>query len=192
MVGGFPNKGKAPLYPCVISPPSSSHRPCERVSVPVHQVRWHYEHRVPLPYPDAMLPHGWHLDPERIPVPAVPRLTRVHAEEVSRRRRLLTAEQWRYLTDEDQEAEAAYQAALAAVLHDSEKEARHRADEEAAYQQQLAEAIALSAAADCVMPPQPKPERTEPREVYQWTDVVQELVTALPIWLGATPQQDQV
>ncbi|KAE8815950.1 hypothetical protein D1007_06486 [Hordeum vulgare] len=47
------------------------------------------------------------------------------------------------IDDEDQEAEAAYQATLTAILHDTKEEARRRADEEAAYQQQLAEAIAL-------------------------------------------------
>ena len=51
------------------------------------------EHRVPLPYPDVTLPHQVHLDPERIPVLAVPRFARLHAEEVSLRRRLLMPEQ---------------------------------------------------------------------------------------------------
>ncbi|KAE8795085.1 hypothetical protein D1007_30025 [Hordeum vulgare] len=46
-----------------------------------------------LPYPDVTLLHGWHLDPERIPVPAVSRSTRVHAEEVAKQQRLLTTEQ---------------------------------------------------------------------------------------------------
>ncbi|KAE8811185.1 hypothetical protein D1007_11929 [Hordeum vulgare] len=171
MAGGFPNKGKAPLYPRAISPPPSSRR--QRVSVPVHQARWHREYRVPLPYPDVTLPHGRHLDSERIPVLAVPWSARVHVEEVSRRPRLLTTEQrrdpayaaespnwelWRcwqlrVVTDEDQEAEAAYQATLVAVLCDNEEEARRRADEEATYQQQLVEAIALTAVGDCVVPP---------------------------------------
>ncbi|KAE8767930.1 Pre-mRNA-processing factor 39 [Hordeum vulgare] len=67
----------------------------------------------------------------------------------------------------------------------------HKADEEATYHQQLAKAITLSPAGDCVVPPPSKLEPTEPREVYQWTGVVQEFVTAPPIWLGATPQQEQ-
>ncbi|KAE8807101.1 Pre-mRNA-processing factor 39 [Hordeum vulgare] len=233
MAGGFPNKGKAPLFPCATSPPSSSHRPRQRVSVPVHQARWHWEHRVALPYPDVTLPHGWHLDLERIPVTAVPRSTRVHAEEVTKRRHLLTAEQRRdptyvadspnwevwfvveheeqrrrgvrqvqpggppppppVVSDEDQEAEAAYQVALAGVLRDSEEEARRMAEEEAAFQKQIAEAMALSAAGDCVVPPppEPEPEPTLSREVYQWTGVVQEFVSVPPIWLGATPLQEQ-
>ncbi|KAE8799606.1 hypothetical protein D1007_24985 [Hordeum vulgare] len=86
MVDGFPNKGKAPLSPRATSPPSFS-QPRQRVSVLVHQARWHSEHRVALPYPDVTLPHGWHLDPERIPVSAVPRSARVHLEEVTKRRR---------------------------------------------------------------------------------------------------------
>ncbi|KAE8786029.1 hypothetical protein D1007_40211 [Hordeum vulgare] len=65
------------------------------------------------------------------------------------------------------------------------------AEEEAAYQLQLAEAIALSAAGNCMVPPPPEPEPALPREVYQWTDVVQEFVSVPPIWLGATPQQEQ-
>ncbi|KAE8793430.1 hypothetical protein D1007_31913 [Hordeum vulgare] len=198
MVGGFPKKGKAPLFPRAISPPSSSHRPRQGVSVPMHQTRWHWEHRMPLPYPDVTLPHDCHLDPERIPVPAVPRSTRVHAKEVSRRRRLLTAEKRRdpthaaespnwevwfaveheeqrrrgvcevqpggplppppVVSGEDQVAEAAYHATLVGVLRDSEEEAWHMAEEEVAYQQQLVEAIALSVADDCVMPPLPEPE----------------------------------
>ncbi|KAE8789448.1 hypothetical protein D1007_36431 [Hordeum vulgare] len=93
MAGGFPNKGKAPLFPCAISPSSSSHRPRQRVSVPVHQAWWHWENRVPLPYPDVTLPNGGHLDPERIPMPGVSRTARVHAKEVTKRRRLLTEEQ---------------------------------------------------------------------------------------------------
>ncbi|KAE8770181.1 Cytochrome P450 71C4 [Hordeum vulgare] len=106
-----------------------------------------------MPYPDVTLSHHWHMDPERIPVSAVPRSARVHAEEVRRYRRLLTPEQRQNLAcaddspnwelwftvehevrDEDQEAETAYQAAVAAVLRDSEAEEWHRADEEAAYQ----------------------------------------------------------
>ena len=58
----------------------------------LHQAEWHWHHRVPLPYPDVTLPHDWHLDPERIPVPAAPRTARAHAEEVRRRRALLTSE----------------------------------------------------------------------------------------------------
>ena len=140
---------------------------------------------MPLPYPDATLLHDWHLDPERIPVPAAPRTTRAHAEEVRRRRALLTLEQrdephyavdspnWArwfifehearrrgvrgvdrslpppplVVRDEDQEAEAAYQAAI----KESEEEERWREADEAAFQAAMAEAIPspLRASASC-------------------------------------------
>ncbi|KAE8821550.1 hypothetical protein D1007_00328 [Hordeum vulgare] len=48
----------------------------------MHQARWHWEHCVPLSYPDVTLPHHWHLDLERILVSAVPRSAWLHAEEV--------------------------------------------------------------------------------------------------------------
>ena len=198
----------------------------------MHQAEWHWQHRVPLPYPDATLPHDWHLDPERIPVPAAPRSARAHAEEVRRRRALLTPEQhaephyavdspnWArsfafehmeagrrgvrgvdrslpspalVVHDEDREAEAAYQAAI----KESEEEARWREADEAAFQAAMAEAMALFAACDCVVPPvtppsPPKAETEEPAplERYSWTGVMREWVSAPPIWLGATEKQE--
>ncbi|KAE8794101.1 hypothetical protein D1007_31162 [Hordeum vulgare] len=189
MADSSQNKGKSPVYPRPISPPVSSHRPRERVGIPVHQAQWHWEHRVPLPYPDVTLPHHSHLDPERIPVPAVPWSTRMHAEEVSRRRSnstLCTRPTLPTRSDEDEDAEAAYQAALAAALREREDEERRKAEEEdAAYEAQLAEAITLFAAGDCVASPPPK---SEPQpEVYQWTGCLCEWANAPPIWLGATP-----
>ncbi|KAE8788326.1 Pre-mRNA-processing factor 39 [Hordeum vulgare] len=54
------------------------------------------------------------------------------------------------------------------------------------------ETIALSAAGDYVVPPPSKTEPTEPqREVYQWISCLREWVSAPPIWLGATPQQEE-
>ena len=55
-----------------------------------------------MSYPDVTLPHRWHLDPQRIPVPAVPHTQRAHDDEVRRRRAQLTPEQCRlheYATD---------------------------------------------------------------------------------------------
>ena len=87
-------KGKAPAVPwCALPSPSSSRPSRQRISVPMHQARWHWEDTIPLPYPDVILPHYWHLDPERIPVPAVPRSARAHAEEVRRRRQQLMPKQ---------------------------------------------------------------------------------------------------
>ncbi|KAE8818690.1 hypothetical protein D1007_03507 [Hordeum vulgare] len=96
----------------------------------------------------------------------------------------------RVVSDEDQEAEAAYEAALGAALCESEEEERRKAeDEDATYATQLAEAIPLCVVSDYVVPPPPKIEPTEPqREVYQWTGFRREWVSAPPIWLGATPQ----
>nr|CDM80645.1 unnamed protein product [Triticum aestivum] len=96
---GSKSKGKAPVVPFPAEftppPPAPARRQRQRVNVPVHQAEWHWCHRVPLPYPEMTLPHGWHLDPERIPVPVAPRLARTHAEEVRRRRALLPLEQRR-------------------------------------------------------------------------------------------------
>ncbi|KAE8814074.1 hypothetical protein D1007_08716 [Hordeum vulgare] len=59
----------------------------------VSAFRWHWEHRITLPYLNVTLPHYWHVDPERIPVSAMSWSARMHAEEVSRRWRQLTSEQ---------------------------------------------------------------------------------------------------
>ncbi|KAE8768394.1 hypothetical protein D1007_60133 [Hordeum vulgare] len=53
------------------------------------------KYRQALPCPDVNLPHGWYLDRDRIPIPAVSWSARAHAEEVCRRRALLTPEQRR-------------------------------------------------------------------------------------------------
>nr|XP_020179790.1 tropomyosin-1, isoforms 33/34-like [Aegilops tauschii subsp. strangulata] len=66
-----------------------------RLRIPVHQARWHWEHRQPLPYPDVTLLHHRHLDPHRIPEPAVPQTQRAHDEEVRRCRAQLTPAQRR-------------------------------------------------------------------------------------------------
>ena len=140
-------------------------------------------------------------------MPAAPRTARAHAEEVRRRRALLTPEQRRdpaYTTDspnwarwfafeheeerhrgvrevdrrltplvaceEDQAAEDAYQAALAAVYRESEEDERCRAEaaeaeEEARYEEAMVQALALSAAGDRVVPPvaPPSPIKPEPQ-----------------------------
>ena len=88
------SSSRAPLPP---PPPAATRfRPGRRrLHIPVHQARWHWEYMQPLPYPDVTLPHRWHLDPQRIPVPAVPRTQRAHDDEVRRRRAQLTPEQRR-------------------------------------------------------------------------------------------------
>ena len=48
--------------------------------------QWYWDNAVPLPLPDVHLADGWHLNPERIPVPPVPTSGRARAEEIQRRR----------------------------------------------------------------------------------------------------------
>ncbi|KAE8792600.1 Pre-mRNA-processing factor 39 [Hordeum vulgare] len=64
----------------------------------------------------------------------------------------------------------------------------------------MAEAIALSAAGDCVVlplaPPSPDklklmPTALKPHE-YIWEGVVSEWMTVPPIWMGAMPEQEQI
>ena len=69
---GSSRKGKAPAL-ATLPAPSRAPRQRQRINVSVHQAEWHWQHCVPLSYPDATLPHDWHLDPERILVPAAPR-----------------------------------------------------------------------------------------------------------------------
>ena len=105
--------------------------------------------------------------------------------------------------EEDQAAEDAYQADLAAVYRESEEDERRRAEaaeaeEEARYEAAMARALALSAAGDSVVPPvappspiKPEPEREpSPIERYSWTGVVREWVRAPSVWMGATPAQE--
>ncbi|KAE8789158.1 Phosphoinositide phospholipase C 6 [Hordeum vulgare] len=77
------------------SPPVRFRPECRRLHIPVHQARWHWEYKQPLPYPDVTLPHHWYLDPQRILVPTVPRRHRAHDDEVSRCHAQLMPEQRR-------------------------------------------------------------------------------------------------
>ena len=60
----------------------------------------------------------------------------------------------------------------------------------------MAEAMALSATGDCVVPPvaMPSPVKAEPEpapvERYSWTGVVREWVSAPPVWMEAMPTQE--
>ena len=84
---------------------------------------------------------------------------------------------------------------MAAVPRESGEDERRRAayeeeDEEAAYQARMADAMSLSAAGDCVVPPlRPVPNRIER---YSWNGEVREWVSAPPVWLEATPAQEQL
>ena len=63
----------------------------------------------------------------------------------------------------------------------------------------MAQALALSAAGDSVVPPVAPPSPIKPEterepsliERYSWTGVVREWVRAPPVWMGATPAQEQ-
>ncbi|KAE8800440.1 Pre-mRNA-processing factor 39 [Hordeum vulgare] len=103
--------------------------------------------------------------------------------------------------DEGQEAEAAYQKALAAILHESEEEKRQREEEEEeeeAYQARLTEGMAVPAVNECVVLPLVPSSlaKVEPRptvlktEQYVWDRVVREWVSVPPVWLGATPEHE--
>ena len=57
---GSKAKGKSPAtyFPSEFLPPppsSAPRRQRQRVSVPVHQAEWHWQHRQPLSYPDVTL-----------------------------------------------------------------------------------------------------------------------------------------
>ena len=60
-VGSSKAKGKMPTIPFspefLLPTSAPAHRPRQRVNVQVHQAEWHWQHRVPLPYPDATLPN---------------------------------------------------------------------------------------------------------------------------------------
>ncbi|KAE8778664.1 Pre-mRNA-processing factor 39 [Hordeum vulgare] len=200
-------KGKSPAAPFpsefLLPPPATDCWLRQRINVPVHQVEWHWQHHVPLPYPDATLPHDWHLDSETISVLTAPRSARAHAEEHEEVRRRGIREVDRtvpppplVVREEDQATEATYQTALAAVYRESKEDERRRAaageQEEAAYEA----AMALSAAGECVLPlvTPPCPVNAEPEpepiERYSWTGVVHEWVSVPPVWVGATPTQE--
>ena len=97
-MGSFSNgKGKltpdASLSRTPPPPPPLRGRPPgkrERLYVPMHQARWHWRYRQPVPYQDVNLPHGWHLGPHRIQLLAVPPVGAGHTKKVWRRSELLT------------------------------------------------------------------------------------------------------
>jgi hypothetical protein len=46
----------------------------------------------PMPWGDAHLHHGWHLSPDRVPVPPIPATARARLAEIQRRRAQLPAD----------------------------------------------------------------------------------------------------
>lgn len=63
-----------------------------RLYLPVHRCRYHWQHAIPAPWPDVNLPPCRHLNPDGVPVPAVPRSNRARLEEIRRRRAKLDPE----------------------------------------------------------------------------------------------------
>ncbi|KAE8820836.1 Pre-mRNA-processing factor 39 [Hordeum vulgare] len=103
------------------------------------------------------------------------------------------------MPEEDQEAETAYQNALADVLRAIEEEVCLKEEEhESAYQAQVAEAMPLFAVGYAVVPPLalPSPAKADRGplvlrpEQYASDGVVREWVIAPPVWLGATTKQE--
>ncbi|KAE8821766.1 hypothetical protein D1007_00174 [Hordeum vulgare] len=92
------------------------------------------------------------------------------------------------------------QAALAVVYRESEEDEQHRAttaeQEEAGYEAAMAQAMALSTASDCVLPPviSPSPVKAQlepepsPIKRYFWTGVVR----APLVWVRASSAEEAV
>ena len=114
---------------------------------------------------------------------------RMHSKQVQHTFRFYS-QQWRTW------AATYVQAAWRRHLKRKAAEQRRREEEEAAYEARMAEAMALSAAGDCVVPPlaPSSPAKAEPEptpiERYSWTGRVREWVSAPPVWMGATPAQE--
>ena len=54
------------------------------ITVAVAQMFW--DAGVPMPWGDVHLPHGWHLSPDRVPVPPIPGSGRARIAVIRRRR----------------------------------------------------------------------------------------------------------
>ncbi|KAK1607170.1 hypothetical protein QYE76_030843 [Lolium multiflorum] len=61
-----------------MGPPATPRRERIYVTVAVAQMFW--DAGVPMPWGDVHLPHGWHLSPDRVPVPPIPGSAARHAE----------------------------------------------------------------------------------------------------------------
>lgn len=56
-----------------LTPPGAAPLARDRIYVPVDRCRHYWENAIPVPWPDVNLPHGWYLNPDRVPVPATSR-----------------------------------------------------------------------------------------------------------------------
>ncbi|KAK1609593.1 hypothetical protein QYE76_033266 [Lolium multiflorum] len=76
--------------PFAMGPPATPRRDRIYVTVAVAQMFW--EADVPMLWGDVQLPHGWHLRPDRVPVPLIPVSGRARVAEIRRRRAQLPAD----------------------------------------------------------------------------------------------------
>ncbi|KAK1596761.1 hypothetical protein QYE76_007802 [Lolium multiflorum] len=76
--------------PFAMGPPAPPRRDRIYVTVAVAQMFW--DAGVPMPWGDVHLPHGWHLSPDRVPVPPIPGSGRARFAEIRRRRAQLPAD----------------------------------------------------------------------------------------------------
>ena len=89
------------VVPATAQPPPQQQAPAapgarkvrRRRYVPEPEGQWHWDNATPLAWSDVHLPEGWHLNPQRILVPAVPTTARAWMAEITRRHSLLTPEQ---------------------------------------------------------------------------------------------------
>jgi hypothetical protein len=79
-------------------PPRPSPPPRNRVYTEVDVTRTFPDQGVPLSWPDVHLPHRWHLNQSRVPMPAIPRVVRGCRHEILRQRAFLPADLCRVIT----------------------------------------------------------------------------------------------
>ena len=74
--------------PRAAAPPAPPRR--VRPYLSKRKCQWYWDNAIPVPWPDVHLFEGWHLNPERIPVPPVPKRGLEREVEILRRRDLLS------------------------------------------------------------------------------------------------------
>ena len=73
--------------PFQIAPPANGpdRRVRRRPYLNKAKCQWYWDNAIPVPWPDVHLPEDWHLNPERIPVPPVPKNGLARENEILRR-----------------------------------------------------------------------------------------------------------
>jgi hypothetical protein len=67
----------------LMAPPVAEH---EHIYITVVLAQTFWEAGAPMPWGDVHFPHGWHLSPNRVPVPPIPAIGRARLAEIYRRR----------------------------------------------------------------------------------------------------------